>query len=123
MEIKVHPMESNKVDTKKADIKKISAETLQASIDGKEDFILVDVRKKGEFRSGHVKGALNLPLSNMEKGYNQLPQDKRVVLYCNSANRSNQAAWILLQHGYKKIEEMEGYKFWVEKGFPSAKGE
>ena len=122
MEIKVHPMESNKVDTKKADIKKISAETLQASIDGKEDFILVDVRKKGEFRSGHVKGALNLPLSNMEKGYNQLPQDKRVVLYCSSANRSNRAAWILLQHGYKKIEEMEGYKFWVEKGFPSAKG-
>ena len=116
-------MESNKASARKADIKKISAETLQASIDGKEDFILVDVRKKDEFTSGHVKGARNLPLSNMEKGYNQLPQDKRVVLYCNSANRSNQAAKILLQHGYKKIEEMEGFKFWVEKGLPSAKGE
>ena len=116
-------MESNKADAKKADVKKISAETLQSSIDGKEDFILVDVRKKDEFTSGHVKGALNLPLSNMEKGYNQLPQDKRVVLYCNSANRSNQAARILLQHGYKKIEEMEGFKFWLEKGLPSAKGE
>ena len=105
-----------------ADIKKLSAETLKASIDSKEDLIVVDVREKDEFASGHIQGAINLPLTSLEKSYDRLPLDKKVVLYCNSAARSNSAARILLQHDYQKIEEMEGFKFWVEKRLPSVKG-
>ncbi len=119
---KGYPTEGNKAGAKRADIKKLSAETLKASIDSKEDLIVVDVREKDEFASGHIQGAINLPLSSLEKSYGRLPLDKKVVLYCNSAVRSNSAARILVQHDYQKIEEMEGFKFWVEKRLPSVKG-
>lgn len=102
---------------------KISAEKLQKKLDNKDDFILIDVREKDEFASGHVKGATNLPLSSLEITYSKLPKTKKVVLYCNSAIRSNKAAGILIKNGYSKIEEMEGFKFWTEKGLPYVKGE
>ena len=120
---KGYRLEGNKAGASKAEIKKLSAEALKTSIDRKEDFILVDVREKNEFASGHLKGALNLPLSTLENTYGQLPQDKRIVLYCNSGSRSNSAAELLVQHGYSKIENMEGFTDWVKKGFPSLKGE
>lgn len=120
---KGYPLAGNKAGASKSDIKKISAETLKAGLDRKEGFTLVDVREKNEFAAGHIKGALNLPLSNLENTYGQLPQDTRIVLYCNSGSRSNTAAELLVQRGYSKIENMEGFTDWVKKGLPSVKGE
>ena len=119
---KGYRLEGIKAGAKRADIKKLVAEALKTDLDKGKSLILVDVREKDEYAAGHVAGALNLPLSTLEKNYGQLPEDKRVVLYCNSAQRSNNAAQILLRRGYKDIEEMEGFKFWVQKGLPETKG-
>ncbi len=50
--------------------------------------VLVDVREESEWRSGHVPGAVHLPLSQFSQGVGRLPRDKKVILYCLSGGRS-----------------------------------
>lgn len=67
--------------------------------------MIIDVRSPGEFASGHVDGALNLPLDHFVDGYAALAPDKsrQVVLYCQSGGRSGQAVQFLVQQGYSKV--------------------
>lgn len=64
--------------------------------------ILVDVRSPGEFASGHVEGALNLPLDRLQvDAPKALPDPSaEVLLYCLSGARSQMAMVWLQQMGY-----------------------
>jgi phage shock protein E len=64
--------------------------------------ILVDVRSPGEFASGHVEGALNMPLDRLQiEAPKALPDPSaEVVLYCLSGARSHMAMVWLQQMGY-----------------------
>lgn len=64
---------------------------------------LVDVRSQGEFASGSVKGALNIPLDSLPHCLNQLKGKKSIVLFCRSGARSAQAKRILEKSGYKNV--------------------
>jgi len=112
-----------KQEIKKAEIKKITALELKKRMDSKEDFFLVDVREKEEFAKGHVEKAVNIPLTVFNVNINNIPKNKNIVLYCNSAKKSNKAAYILIRNGYSNIVEMEGFKYWIEKNLPFKKGE
>ncbi len=69
------------------------------------DALIIDVRSPGEFASGHVDGALNLPLDRFVDGYAAAAPDKsrQIVLYCQSGARSGQAVQFLAQQGYSKV--------------------
>ena len=77
--------------------------------------ILVDVREVDEFASGHIPGAINVPLSMITS--TALPKDKPLFLYCLRGTRSKQAAGILKRMGYtvKSIGGISGYKGAIEK--------
>lgn len=64
--------------------------------------VIIDVRSPAEFAGGHVEGAVNLPLDRFVDGYPQVAPDKqqRVVLYCASGARSEQAVQYLVAQGY-----------------------
>lgn len=63
--------------------------------------LLVDVRTPGEFASGHITGATNIPVQEIERRIGELgPKGRPVVLYCRSGARSAQAARILTAAGY-----------------------
>lgn len=64
--------------------------------------VLVDVRSPAEFASGHVDGALNLPLDRfVAEAFELLPnKDADIVLYCVSGARSDMACRWLQQQGY-----------------------
>jgi rhodanese-related sulfurtransferase/nucleotide-binding universal stress UspA family protein len=64
---------------------------------------IVDVRSKAEFASGHIKGALNIPLEVVESKANELKKYPQVVVYCRSGNRSGQARKILMQSGLNNV--------------------
>ena len=67
--------------------------------------VFVDVREADEFAAVHAKSALNLPLSRLVTGARpDLPKDKKLVLYCNSGNRSAAAMNMLSAAGYKDLE-------------------
>jgi phage shock protein E len=64
--------------------------------------ILVDVRSPGEFASGHVEGALNMPLDRLQADAGTALPDPsaEMVLYCLSGARSHMAMVWLQQMGY-----------------------
>jgi len=65
---------------------------------------VIDVRSTDEFRSGHVPGAVNIPLHTLPLRLSEVgPTDKPVVLYCLSGGRSGQAADLLRRSGYREV--------------------
>lgn len=86
--------------------------------------LLVDVREKDEVEelAYDVPSILNIPLSEFEDRYTEIPQDKEVVMVCRGGGRSLRAAGFLINHGYnpEKVVNMKlGIIRWVEKGFPT----
>lgn len=62
--------------------------------------IIVDVRTPGEFKSGHIKGAINIPVDEIKSKTNDLKQKGKVVITCcRSGARSGMAAGILNKNG------------------------
>lgn len=68
--------------------------------------IFIDVREPFEFKMGHVKGAINIPPSELMKGAKKLkdiPKDTQLVLYCRSGSRSNSSMPYFKQLGYNNL--------------------
>ena len=65
----------------------------------------VDVRSENEFKTGHLKGAVNIPLDQLQQRYNEIKGlgEVPVVFYCRSGNRSGQAVSYLRQVGIDNI--------------------
>jgi rhodanese-related sulfurtransferase len=80
-------------------IKRITAAQFEKAYFG-EGPLSFDVRKKSEFDSEHVIGAINIPLNELNQHLYQLPKDKPFVLYCEGGYRSMIAASILMQRGW-----------------------
>lgn len=73
-----------------------------------DDHFLLDVRTAEEFASGHIEGAVNIPVQILASYLDEVPQDQPVVIYCRSGNRSAQAASILRGAGYSDVYDIDG---------------
>ena len=88
--------------------------------------VLVDVREPGEWKEGHVEGAISLPLSSLNKEVDtsalehQLPKDKIVYTHCVMGVRARKAAKILEKLGYNVRPLNAGYEDLVKAGFQKA---
>lgn len=65
--------------------------------------VVVDVRTKQEYASGHVKGSLNIPLDALQKRMKELPANRPIITCCASGMRSGTARRILLSNGFKDV--------------------
>lgn len=66
--------------------------------------VIIDVRSQGEFAGGHIKGAKNIPLNEIENKINDIKKlNKPVIACCASGMRSSQATSILKQNGIDAI--------------------
>ncbi len=74
---------------------------LKESIEG--GAFLVDVRSSGEFASGSVKGAVNIPLDKIGSQLTKFKGKKNIVVFCQSGNRSGQAKSILENNGVQNV--------------------
>jgi adenylyltransferase/sulfurtransferase len=72
------------------------------------DWPFLDVRERSEFATGHIPGALNLPLSELQSGKAHPPASSRCVLYCESGIRCRSAAEILKRFDYQDIRGLRG---------------
>ena len=80
----------------------------------------LDVRPSDEFEKGHLKGALNIPLDDLERRLADLPQDKEIIAYCRGPYcvLSFEAVATLREKGYRVYRLDGGYPDWKTAGLP-----
>ena len=80
-----------------------------------QDVIILDVREQDEYDSGHIPGAVLLPVGTIDEeiAAEIIPEKKSAVLvYCRSGNRSKTASSALAELGYTNIYEFGGINTW-----------
>ena len=71
---------------------------------------LLDVRTPQEFASGHIPGAVNIPVDDLRSRLRELPRDRKIAAYCQVGQRGYLATRILLQAGFSAVNVGGGYK-------------
>jgi rhodanese-related sulfurtransferase len=70
----------------------------------KQGAIILDVRSKGEYASGHIKGSVNISVDQLPNNLNRLPdKNKTIITCCASGMRSASAKNILKSNGYTDV--------------------
>jgi rhodanese-related sulfurtransferase len=90
----------------------------------KRGAILVDVREKSEVAelAFDVPNLIQIPLSEFEDRYLELPLDQEMVIACRAGGKSLLATSLLINHGYdptKVVNMKHGMVRWAQKGFPT----
>jgi len=86
----------------------ISAKELHEMVTGSDNFVLLDVRFPMEYTDNHIKGAINIPVSELSTRHTELNKDKPTILICSSGNRSSLGVSILKQHGFHNAFNVAG---------------
>ncbi len=73
---------------------------------------LVDVRTPEEFAAGHLEGAINVPVDDLEARQGELGREAALVLYCRSGARSARAQAMLKKAGFEKVYDLGGMSNW-----------
>lgn len=75
--------------------------------------LLIDVRNKEEYESGHICHAFNIPLDEIRNRLNEFPANKNIYIYCEAGLRGYLAQRILLQNGIDRVRNLSGgYYLW-----------
>ncbi len=84
--------------------------------------IVLDVRPTEEYQSGHIPGAISIPLEKLEQRLSELPQGQEIVAYCRGPYcvLAIQAVEILRAKGFHAIRMEEGVQDWRARGFSVA---
>ncbi len=100
----------------------VSVERARELIQEKTSLVILDVRTDAEFRDGHIEGAINIPVGELEGRLGELDRDDEMLVYCRTGNRSSTAVGILEGNDFTKIYHMnKGIAAWTSAGYPTVK--
>ncbi len=80
--------------------------------------LVVDVRQNGEYKRGHIQGAIHIPLAQLSSRMGKLPAGKTIVTVCQSGHRSATAARTLTRAGHDVLNLRGGMNAWRRAGLP-----
>jgi len=100
----------------------VTVSDLAVTMDAQPGTVVVDVREPHEYITGHVPGALSMPLATVPLRHQELPRDRTLHLICQAGGRSAQAAAWLAKQGYQVVNVAGGTGAWVGKGHPVRMG-
>ena len=86
----------------------ITAQELHARQGTAEPFLVIDVRDRAEYKSGHVPGAINIPQKKLGKQLDKLLDANGVVLYCINGRRTRLAEQTLIDNDVSNVFHLEG---------------
>ena len=81
-----------------------------------EGVVVIDVREADEYDSGHVPGALFVPLSELEQRVDEVPSGEPVLVICKSGGRSMRARNYLAPLGRDVTNIAGGTMAWIDSG-------
>jgi len=117
--------------TSASHMRQLSVQEVKSALDKapslrEKGFFLVDVRSVEEHDTGAIPGTdANIDFREMVKRHKEIGAglDDHIVVYCQSGKRSNIAADILADLGYRNVYNIRGsVNAWVQAGFPLAGG-
>ena len=100
---------------------RVEADELMEMLGSGRRVSLIDVRSPDEFKSGHIPGAVSVPLGLLSV-FDTSPFKGRIVLCCASGNRSAKARCVLSSMGVEAADLRGGVKAWVGAGGALAMG-
>lgn len=95
-----------------------AAELIQHLVEG--NIVLLDVRPAEEFASGHLPGALSIPIVELQTRLVELPREREIVAYCRGPYCvfADEAVSLLRAHGYHAHRLEQGLPDWRAFGLP-----
>lgn len=97
----------------------ISPKDLMGMKDRNSELIIIDTRLEQYFKSGHIKGAINLPSTNLKMTEKVLrkEKEKEIVIYSEDEERSKTTCEVLSNIGFSKIRNLDGGIYsWINSG-------
>lgn len=96
--------------------KSVTNLTQEQFIEGYRKAQLIDLREPKEFEAGHILGARNIPMTQLNTRHKEIRPDLPVYLYCQNSGRSARAALTLKKKGYSQLCQLQGgFKTWTGK--------
>lgn len=105
-----------------AKVSYVKVDELKAAMDKGANMIIIDVRTSQEYKTEHLKGAINIFVDDLEAKRRQLPLGKRIVVYDNDSLIAFKAAARLYDLGVFNVFSLaEGLNVWKQKGYETVK--
>lgn len=89
-------------------VPEMTVKELKALRDTKAPHVLIDVRQPDEYELCRIEGSLLIPLAELPRRLDELPQDKDIVVHCHHGGRSAQAVRFLREHGFASAKNLAG---------------
>lgn len=110
------------MDVQEGSYDDVSPRQAYGMLQEREGAYLLDVRTQGEFENEHIEGAVNIPNERpnaLEDDWREVPEDRKVIIYCRTGRRSANAAQFLAEKGYDQVYNVEGgITRWKSEGLP-----
>ncbi|EDL62671.1 sulfurtransferase TusA family protein [Bacillus sp. SG-1] len=84
----------------------ISLDDLVNKIEGEEKITVLDVREPAEYAFGHIPGAINIPLGELEQRFEEIDGTNEVHVICRTGSRSDLASRLLTDKGLKNVKNV-----------------
>lgn len=107
----------------RGELRAVSREELARRLE-EDDVVVLDVRPEREYRAGHIPGARSLPLEDLERRLDELPDDQEIVAYCRGPYCvfSDDAVRRLRARGFDVTRMEGGLPEWRAEGRPVKEG-
>lgn len=106
--------DSSTPDSSAPSYSKITSKEAKEMMDQDSSIIILDVRTEEEYNTGHIKGSILIPDTEILEKAEDLLTDKSatILVYCRSGRRSALAAADLVELGYSKVSDFGGIIDW-----------
>lgn len=100
-------------------MKEYTVEEVSAAM-ARDEVLVIDIREADELAAQHVPGMVHIPMSELQDRLDEVPDDREVVLFCRSGNRSGRVADVLTSLGdWGEVVNCEGgILAWAAAGLP-----
>jgi len=101
-----------------ADYRNITSREAKTIHDANRKVLFLDVRTPQEFAQGVIPGALQIPISELERRRAEIPKNRPVIVYCAVGSRSRPVAQFLSRQGFGEVYNMtDGIFGWSRNGY------
>ena len=87
---------------------RITAQSLSEMISSNDPPQILDVRRPGEWKLSSIEGSVNIPLNHLNERYEEIPNDKELVVHCTSGYRSSIAVSLLEKNNFTNVSDLVG---------------